>query len=302
VALLKAWRSLLALLSCVSLGACADTQALGHAEGAVRSCARADACASAFPESFGVEAYFDAKVSRYAPHGFYAYFELAREDGQRGVLELDVPIDSGSERVAADQVSYRELDGDRVSFESKQVEGQLQLPRSLTQEDAYACACSDGLFNLRFVAPGADGLLGTADDLARELDYGHLTRAGEPCAEQLAKTDETALRVQIRECAPPPIAAAPALRTPEPARTTRSPSSTTCRYSDCYDDDSSYTTVDSGCGGSTYNESGCGGTSDDQSEGCASNDSSSSNSGGCGDSSSHDEHDSKSGCEGDTSK
>ena len=318
MALLRAWPRLLALLGCAQLAACADTASLGHANGSLRACAGADACDAAEPEAFGVQAYFDAQVSRYAPHGFYAYFELERNDGQRAVLELDVPIDSGSESVAADQVSYRELDGDRLSFESKQVQGQLQLPRSLVQEDAQACGCADALFNLRFVAPGADGLLGTQDDLTRELYYGHLSRTGATCAAQLAPTENTDLRVQVRACDPPPLAATPSVRTPpEPARAPRAAGTASCSYRDCYADDPGYATSESGCGSTTYSETGCGGTSDDQAGGCSSSESSRSHSGGCADSSdkdnqssnsgsgdsSDDSHSSSnSGCEGDTSK
>ena len=304
MALLKTRWGLLGLLS---VSACADTEDLGHANGWLQACSGAAPCASTNSEPFGVQAYFDTSVSRYAPRGFYAYFELERDDGPRGVLELDVPFDSGSESVSAEHVSYRELDGDRIRFESKQVVGEVQLPRPLVQTDAYTCGCEDGLFNLRFTAPGTDGELGTPDDLTRELFYGHLSRGDEPCGQQLARKDDDSLRVQVRECSPPPAAAAPVMRavdsTPPERRSTHS--STVCNYPGCYREDGSYTVVESGCGGSTYNDSGCGGTSEDQTGGCGGSDTASSESSGCGDSSSsdddEDDHNESSGCEGDTS-
>lgn len=305
MALLKSRWALLLLTA----AGCADTESLGHASGWLKACASAS-CAAESGEHFRVQAYFDADVSRYAPHGFYAYFELERADGQRGVLELDVPLDSGSETVTTENVSYRELDGSRIRFESRQVTGELQLTRALTEDREDSCGCGDGLFDLRFVAPGPDGTLGTADDLTRELDYGNLSRLDEPCLEEPHQADATGLRVSMRECsAPPPTAAAPSAPPSEPPRPSRSPSST-CSYANCERDDGSYTTVESGCGGTSYNDSGCGSTSSESSGGCS--DSSGADSGGgCGSNTSGDNHDESdagedkhkadSGCEGDTS-
>jgi hypothetical protein len=286
----------------------------------LRDCAGEAGCSATVPaEHFEVQGFVDPSVSRFAPHGFYAYWELPRGGGVRGLVELDVPTDA--EPAAPLQryhASYRELVDTQLSFEAGDVRGVLSLPGSAIDESNADCACEDAAFALRFTAPGPDAELGTGDDGVRELTLGRLSRSDERCARDLPElSTELGLRVASSACAEPgppvPSSAQPVGDVPSGA--------TSCGYGECnaavvLADTGS----DDGCGSSSSSErgdSGCGNddTSSAGSGGCGDDGSSTSpnNAGGCGDdsasTSAHHSGDrgddssstSSSGCEGDTS-
>lgn len=291
-------RTLLPLLAAGVLAGCSQQESLGHADFSLRDCA---GCTAA-PRHYHVQAFFDAQVSRHAPNGFYAYFELERPDGARGVLELDLPTDAAPNTpLAREDASYRELRDGRVVFEATGVQGSVQLPRSLMWEDAARCDCEDAMFELVF----------QAGDERRELSYGHLTRNEAVCGARLPARADPGLAVQVLDCsAPAPAMGAAPSDTDTRTTVVQTPgrsasSSRSCALSDCYPDDRAYTPVETGCGGSYYREDGCGGSSYEESS-CGSSSAaqgggcSSSSSDGCGSSSDRDRPRS-SGCEGDTS-
>jgi hypothetical protein len=265
---------------CALLGSCEGSESLGHADLWLSNCDDRASCGENQPgEHFAVQAYFEPSVSRYAPHGLYAYVELPRADGTRGVLELDVPTDGPSDGPLDNyQISYRELSNERLRFESRAVRGQIMLPRSLTEDDAASCGCDEGVFALQFT---------DANDHVRALSLGHLSRSESMCHAGMQTSEEEGLRVNVKSCetAPAPSMSPPAA---EVAPVASSPHS----HDEHYTTVDSYTTVDTGCGSSSYE--------DQSSGGCGSSDDGQSSSSGCGnddgeDSSSH------SGCEGDTS-
>lgn len=275
-----------ALSAIVVANSCSDTHALGYAEVWLRDCGGRTRCDGRPAEHVRVEAFFDADVSRYAPHGFYAYFEIGREDGSRGVLELDVETSTDAEHTqAAYDVSYTEQQGERLVFESRRVQGRVSLPQALTDAAGPSCGCADGLFRLAFIDPGLDGHLGTADDRGRRLDFGHLSRDEEPCTQQLPDDDdgdadaEPGLHVAVRPCATPPAPAAHSGTQPAPDAQPAHPQSATrgCVYDCASSSVGAYTSVDLGWGASRYDSGGgCGGHDDTDNDhdydsgGCAS--------------------------------
>lgn len=289
-----------AAIGCALLGSCESSRSLGHADVWLSECDDGASCGvDQAGEHFAVEAFIDPSVSRYAPHGLYAYLELPRSDGTRGVLELDVPTDSASDSGPSDyQASYRELANEHLRFESRAVRGQIVVPRSLTSDDAASCGCEEGLFALQF---------SDADGRTRALSLGHLSRSERLCLGGLESSDEDGLHVRVESCDPPPEPSAPSVPASPPARSV--PSASSPHYHDAHDTEvDSYTTVDTGCGGSSYDDGssgGCGSSYDEgSSDGCGTS-SSSENSSGCSDDRDTDEENehsnSHSGCEGDTS-
>lgn len=287
--------------------ACEGSQSLGYADVWLRDCDGQQRCEDAPKQHFHVQAFFASEVSRYAPDGLYAYFELERDDGRRAVVELDIPTATEQEAVKDYQISYRELDGERLELEAHSVAGQVILPSTLTHDHSGECACPDALFDLRFVAEGADSTLGTEDDRTRRLEYGHLSPTDTPCAEQLDAADSQELRLTLRSC--PHVSTAPAVvsdthrASSAAAAQPRTVAARSCAWNDCgyrdgyyhdgyydgyYDE---YAVANTGCGSANGNQ-GCGGAG---SEGCGSTEASSSD--GCA----GDTESGSSGCEGDTS-
>ena len=279
-------QSALLLMGALAAGGCSQAESLGHAELWLRECA--DCALSG--ELHRVAAYFDTQSSRHAPRGFYAYFELERTNGARGILELDVPTAGAGAPFGPEQVSYRETLNGRVLFEAQQVQGTLQLPAALVQPEIGSCGCDDALFQLQF----------RAADEVRELRYGHLSREQQSCGALPASKGAAGMSVVLKECGAvvEPIGA-PRVSTSTSAGSLRpSSSARRCDRGDC-NDEGSYNAVEVGCGSSeppyddgTRSSGGC-------VEDSASSSSSSSSSQGCSDSSKHDDH--ESGCEGDTS-
>jgi hypothetical protein len=264
-------------LACAS---CAGSEELGRVDVWLSACRGAEPCrSSAEHEHFAVQAFIDPSVSRYAPNGLYAYFELHRANGQRALVELDVPTAVPADATA---VSYRELDGDRLVFEASEVHGRIVMPELLAAVGARSCGCEQGSFALHFVSAARDGVLGSDDDDVRELTVGYLGRTDELCSSQLQLSDELDLQVNVRRCAellpsPPPPPSEPTPRSPAPR-------SSACGRYDCdpaYDDDyydSNYAAggcgsyADSGCEGSSSSDDGCGESRSESSGGCSDDD------------------------------
>jgi len=288
VALLIQLRVILACGAALALASCEGSASLGHVSVWLGECEGHACTASASLERFEVQGFFEPSASRFAPNGFYAYWELPRADGGRGLVELDVPTDAVSDAPLEHyQVSYRELDDARLRYEASAVQGKLVLPRSYLAEDVGACACDDAAFALRFAAAGADGELGTEDDRVRELTLGQLSRSDERCATTVARLgDEAGLRVALRACVEPARPVAPRAAEPPTADPSWSPS---CSYGDCTtggvvfvdpgtsdgcgsSDDAGGGCDDSGSDDSSYDDSsdadGCDGSSSDDSGGC----------------------------------
>ncbi|MET0390385.1 MAG: hypothetical protein ABW321_30715 [Polyangiales bacterium] len=301
MALLRWPAATLALV--LALAGCASSEELGLVDVWLSDCRGTAACGQgARSEHFNVQAYIDPGVSRHAPNGLYAYFELPRDDGHLAVVELDIPTAAPADEAT---LSYRELDGDRLVFEASDASGWISLPELLTAVDARSCGCEQGSFALRF----RGNTRGRGEEL-RELTVGYLGRTEELCSNQLElRDDDEDLQVNVRRCpvSRPPSAAEPGPPAPPPAAP---PTSRPCRTGyDCpsgyYDDDYydgryagggcvGYT--DSGCGSSSSDD-GCGDSSGD--DGCG--DSRDASSDGCGDGEQGDEdNDADGGCEGDT--
>jgi hypothetical protein len=318
VALLTQARTLLWLSCGVVAASCDGSASLGQVTVWLSEChGQGDCWASASArEHFEVQGFFDPSVSRFAPNGFYAYWELPRSDGGRGLVELDVPTDGVNEApLERYQASYRELAYTRLRFEASDVRGRLALPRSFTAQGDSDCACDDAAFALRFAEAGEDGELGTDDDRVRELTLGQLSHTDERCSRALPRLgDEAGLRVASSACgesAPPRQSSA----AQPPAQAPRQTSAPSCSYADCAAGGVllADTGSDEGCGTSTDDGSGCGdsryadSTSSSDAGGCGdagtSDDGTSADSGGCGDDTSQPNAGSSGsgGCEGDTS-
>jgi hypothetical protein len=115
------------------------------------------------PERLADRAFISRQVSQYGDgYGYYLYFEVQRAGGVTAVLELDLPVSS---RAAADvepRISYREFLAGDIRFDSTTAAGRVEVPSS---DD---CRCKDGRLELRFTAPGPDGVPGTHDDEHRQ--------------------------------------------------------------------------------------------------------------------------------------
>jgi hypothetical protein len=311
VALLKQTRLLLWLGCGVVAASCEGSASLGHVDVWLSECQGQGDCRSsaAAREHFEVQGFFDPTVSRFAPNGFYAYWELPRADGSRALVELDVPSDAASDApLERYHVSYRELVDTRLRFDASDVRGQLALPRSFTAESDADCVCDDAAFALRFAAAGDDGELGTDDDRVRELTLGQLSHSDERCSRALPRlSDEAGLRVAASACGESvarPIASSAAQPVAQAPTSTWSPS---CGYGDCVTGGVllADTGSDPGCGSSYDDGSGCGDSrdADSSSAGGCGDDDTSSDSGGCSDdtSDSNSASSDSGGCEGDTS-
>jgi hypothetical protein len=285
-------------LLCFACAACASSDNLAHVEVWLRECRGAGPCEGSTPnEQFSAQAFVEPSVSRYAPRGLYMYFELARADGRRGLLELDVAADEAEP--AKVQASYRELIDDKPSFEASDVRGEIDLPESQLSAAAGSCGCDDGSFALRFVDPGEDGSVGNEDDQVRELSFGRWGAEDQLCSRSLRVGSEKGLRVNVEQC--PEITARPTTRPSPPSSSDSYPTAPSCWSNDCYVTPGIVVAPDAGgCGDGEYYED----TTDDDSSGCSDDSKSGSDSGGCEPSSDQDPDQTSrqaSGCEGDTS-
>jgi hypothetical protein len=253
------------LAACAAIGGCAQGAPLGRVEVWLRD-------DGAQPgEYVHAQAFIDPSVSRYAPHGYYAYAELPRADGTLGVLEIDVPTDAPEgqplPRAAA---SYRELSGTRVRFESRDVRGRVVVPDAVDTASDTGCACEDSGFSLTFDGGGEE----------RRLSFGRMGWQ-EPFCRPRAELDmPDALALSRERCAPapPPPSAREPPATETAAARRREPDPPPCVF-DCHYGHASppEPVAAGGCGsdgsdGAAYDESdddaqGCGGGDDDASRG-----------------------------------
>jgi len=216
-----------------------------------------------------------AYVSRLASSfdtGVYVYLEFRYPQSEkRALLEFDIPDGKN----AQPKLLYVEFNGDKETFRSTRAEGRVDPP-------TLGCPCTDGRFELRFSAAGADGRIGTADDQTRRLSRGQFSRGLTFChAAKLTAITAGKLEQGVLAC-------------PRPGGPTSTPGRT---YRDDY-----YNEYETGCGveapppAVVYEDEGCGGTEpdgydggydsyDDSDPGCDA-DTTDSNSAGCeGDSS-----------------
>jgi hypothetical protein len=308
----------LAIACAACAQSCSASPSLAHVDVWLESCSAggSSACGAqaqtrepgATNEHFTVQAFFDPEVSRYAPHGLYAYFELPRADGSTGILELDVATDGASgQAVDTYQASYRELAGDTVRFETRKAQGSLVVPKAWLDDKAAACACNDGGFELRFSDAGADRVADTADDQVRTLSFGRFGHDDTFCRAPLSAPMDGALHVTVESCTPPvEEPSAEPVSQPEPARDPLPPPEPRCV--NCYasapiiagttDDGCSSSRDDGGGGCDDSSSSGSGGGCDGSSGNSTSPSSSDSSPSSSSDSSSSSSD--SSGCEGDT--
>jgi hypothetical protein len=305
-------------LGVVAIGSCAASAPLGHVEAWLRDCDRASgACAddmggSGFDgEHIEAQAFIDREASRYAPHGLYAYFELTRANGVVGVFELDVPTDAPEDAAAPQfEASYRELNGDRVSFASAAVRGRVAVPESPAARSDADCACDDTGFALTFIDPGADHAIGTGDDAQRRLSLGRMGWSDQFCRSRQVMPIASDLRVTRELCTQPsdPDPDPDSDSEPDPVI---APAPVVCTYG-CYAPAPEPEVVTGGgCESQpddsdvdTETSAGCDSQSDDSSTGCegdTANDDSSDTGGSCeGDTASDDSSNNGGACDGDT--
>lgn len=110
-------------------------------------------------------------ASRHDP-GLYLYAGGFRANGAFFELELDVPAYLGAE-VRDLSASYREYVGGAPLFQSDAVGGEIQLVPLAGDGGPYA-----GIFDLRFLDDGRDGLRNTGDEVIRTLRFGSFTLSG----------------------------------------------------------------------------------------------------------------------------
>ncbi|MDH5672621.1 MAG: hypothetical protein OEZ06_10760 [Myxococcales bacterium] len=250
------------------------------------------------------EAFVDRQVSRNAPDGAYIYFEMPAGDGATGLVELD--LSTAGEAPTGDRqlLRYREIEDQRVVFESSHAEGAIVLPSALG--GGPACGCDDIGFDLRFVDHGEDGLEGGGDDRTRLLSRGTVWVQANPCRTppRIAAEAEATLTVEVESCPlpPPPSAVAPATPTTTVAPATPSRvianeqpvlrDEPTTEPQAVHSDDSvgCHVIIADGCAGDSESSadsgsceggSSAGSSSSSDSGGCESDSSSSSDSGGC---------------------
>ncbi len=126
--------------------------------------------------------------------GLRTELTFTRASGRLGVLLLDLPRVDAISNANKMELRYEERDGEgNLTFESWVATGTVEIPQA-------SCSCDDIRFELRFVGPGPDGRIASADDAIRRVNAGVLGSNGVYCKTPVSLPLDTRPEVIERTC------------------------------------------------------------------------------------------------------
>lgn len=127
--------------------------------------------------------------------GLALAFEIQRQAGGVGHLDLDLPLTDPSTQTSQILLGYMETDeGGEVIFEGRLTSAFLEVAES------PACPCTNMRLEARFIDAGPDGLVGTQDDQQRRINAGLIAEGGVGCRSNITLPLADGLRVVEVPC------------------------------------------------------------------------------------------------------